>query len=122
MQLPCIPLFNTLKAFNACVQQHPTHSEGLQRAAWPCSACRRALWVQEKFKHFKDLWRLHVATWAWEQLPGKGGPNGRSGHRMALHGNQLLIFGGFNDSGKSTTCGLPCVYAQPVCDPPTCWG
>ena len=61
--------------------------------------------MQEKFRHFKELWRLHVASWAWEQLPGKGGPNGRSGHRMALHGHRIVLFGGFNDSGKSTTCG-----------------
>ena len=56
-----------------------------------------------------------MASWAWEQLPGKGGPNGRSGHRMALHGSQLLIFGGFNDSGKSTMCGLPCVRSHALC-------
>ena len=76
---------------------------------WPDTwADKHRMGAQEKFKHYRELWRLHVATWAWEQLPGKGGPNGRSGHRMALHGSKLLIFGGFNDSGKSTTCGLPC--------------
>ena len=60
--------------------------------------------LQEKYRQFRDLWRLEVSSWTWEQLPAKGGPSGRSGHRMALHGSQLLIFGGFSDSGKSTTC------------------
>ena len=59
---------------------------------------------QEKYRQFRDLWRLSVSDWTWEQLPAKGGPQGRSGHRMALHESSLVIFGGFNDSGKSTTC------------------
>lgn len=58
--------------------------------------------LQEKFKHYKDLWRLDLESWEWEQLPGKGGPCARSGHRMALHRNRLLLFGGFQDTGKET--------------------
>lgn len=34
-------------------------------------------------------------SYEWEQLPGKGGPSARSGHRMALWKHQLLLFGGF---------------------------
>ena len=66
--------------------------------------------AQENFKHYRDLWRLDLERHTWELLPGKGGPPGRSGHRMALHKYKLVVFGGFNDSGK--TC--QCVPWQPV--------
>lgn len=59
---------------------------------------------QEKFRHYSDLWRLNLADWTWEQIPSKGGPSPRSGHRMVLHGKQLLLFGGFFDNGKETRC------------------
>ncbi|KAK9802848.1 hypothetical protein WJX73_007641 [Symbiochloris irregularis] len=58
---------------------------------------------QEKFRHFRDLWRLDLASWQWEQLPARGGPNARSGHRMAVHKDSLLLFGGFHDGGKACT-------------------
>ncbi|CAL8469827.1 g9369 [Coccomyxa elongata] len=57
---------------------------------------------QEKFKHYRDLWRLNLESYAWEQLPGRAGPNARSGHRMAVHKDRLIIFGGFHDNGKQT--------------------
>ena len=57
----------------------------------------------EKFRHFKDVWRLDVSTWAWEQLPGKGGPAARSGHRAAAYKQSFLLFGGFSDDGSSVT-------------------
>ena len=63
---------------------------------------------QEKFKHYRDLWRLNLETWHWELLPGKGGPCARSGHRMALHGSRLVLFGGFADTGKDTACASRC--------------
>eukprot|EP00884_Botryococcus_braunii_P008682 jgi/Botrbrau1/17815/Bobra.0127s0060.1 len=56
----------------------------------------------EKFRHFKELWRLDVATKTWEELPGRGGPSARSGHRMAIWKNRLIVFGGFEDTGKRT--------------------
>lgn len=59
---------------------------------------------QENFKHYKDMWRLNSETWEWEQLPGRGGPSARSGHRMALHKHSIILFGGFQDTGKVTTC------------------
>ena len=37
-------------------------------------------------------------SYEWEQLPGRGGPSARSGHRMALHKNKLLLFGGFYET------------------------
>jgi hypothetical protein len=57
---------------------------------------------QEKFRHYGDLWRLDLADWRWEQLPSRGGPSPRSGHRMALHKGRLLLFGGFFDAGRET--------------------
>ncbi len=60
--------------------------------------------LQEKFRHYNDLWRLSLADWKWEQLPGKGGPSPRSGHRMVLYKNTILLFGGFFDTGKETRC------------------
>ena len=56
---------------------------------------------QERFHHYRDLWRFDLNANAWEQLPNKGGPSARSGHRMVAHpkGKSLLLFGGFYDTG-----------------------
>lgn len=55
-----------------------------------------------QLRHFKDLWRLDLRTWEWECLDkvvkGKG-PSARSGHRMTVHKNQLVVFSGFFDTG-----------------------
>ncbi|EFN58682.1 hypothetical protein CHLNCDRAFT_19775, partial [Chlorella variabilis] len=83
----------------------------LPRTSHQAVCTRTALWVwggeftslnQEKFRHYRDLWRLNLADWTWEQIPSKGGPSPRSGHRMALHGKRILLFGGFFDNGKET--------------------
>lgn len=58
--------------------------------------------LQEKFRHYGDLWRLSLVDWRWEQLPGKGGPSPRSGHRMAVYKSTIVLFGGFFDNGKET--------------------
>lgn len=55
-----------------------------------------------QFRHYGDLWRLNLTDWTWEQIPSKGGPLPRSGHRMVLAGKRLVLFGGFHDSGKET--------------------
>ncbi|GIL55654.1 hypothetical protein Vafri_11205 [Volvox africanus] len=57
---------------------------------------------QERFHHYKDLWRLDLTTWEWDCLPTKGGPSARSGHRMGLQPlrNRVLLFGGFYDTGR----------------------
>jgi hypothetical protein len=54
----------------------------------------------ERFRHYRDLWRLDTGTWAWESLPVRGGPAARSGHRMVPHKAGFLLFGGFADDGK----------------------
>jgi hypothetical protein len=33
--------------------------------------------LQERFHHYKDLWRLDVTTWKWEQLSLRGAPSAR---------------------------------------------
>uniref|UniRef100_A0A383WDZ9 DUF4110 domain-containing protein n=1 Tax=Tetradesmus obliquus TaxID=3088 RepID=A0A383WDZ9_TETOB len=55
---------------------------------------------QERFMHFRDLWRLDLSTNEWDQLPLKGGPSARSGHRIAVHKGRALLFGGFYDNGR----------------------
>jgi len=32
---------------------------------------------QERFLHYKDLWRLDLSNWSWEQLTLRGGPSAR---------------------------------------------
>ncbi|CAN0173591.1 unnamed protein product, partial [Laminaria digitata] len=53
----------------------------------------------EQFHHYKDFWRLNIKTNAWEKLemPGKA-PSARSGHRMVVWRNQLVLFGGFYEA------------------------
>ncbi|CAI5459880.1 unnamed protein product [Closterium sp. Yama58-4] len=53
---------------------------------------------QERFHHFKDLWRLDLNRNEWEQLNLKGAPSPRSGHRMVLYKQKILLFGGFYDN------------------------
>ena len=56
---------------------------------------------QERFHHYRDLWRLDLQENTWENLPNKNGPSARSGHRLVSHpkGKSLLLFGGFYDTG-----------------------
>ncbi|KAJ9507167.1 hypothetical protein QJQ45_004829 [Haematococcus lacustris] len=55
---------------------------------------------QERFHHFKELWRLDLTNWSWDALPCKSGPSGRSGHRMVAYKNKVLLFGGYYDNGR----------------------
>ena len=53
-----------------------------------------------QFYHYKDFWRFHVGTNKWELLDAKGGPSQRSGHRMVVWRNFILVFGGFYDVSR----------------------
>mmetsp|Transcript_35362 Transcript_35362/g.89532 ORF Transcript_35362/g.89532 Transcript_35362/m.89532 type:complete len:561 (-) Transcript_35362:2296-3978(-) len=55
---------------------------------------------QERFHHFKELWRLDLGSWEWDSLPLKGGPTARSGHRMVAHKGRIILFGGYYDTGR----------------------
>eukprot|EP01061_Rhynchopus_euleeides_P006065 TRINITY_DN15146_c0_g1_i2.p1 TRINITY_DN15146_c0_g1~~TRINITY_DN15146_c0_g1_i2.p1 ORF type:complete len:406 (+),score=203.18 TRINITY_DN15146_c0_g1_i2:62-1219(+) len=55
---------------------------------------------QSQFYHHKDLWRLNLNTWQWEEckVKEKSSPQPRSGHRMTLWKRTVLMFGGFHDT------------------------
>lgn len=57
---------------------------------------------QGTFYHYNDFWRLEPASREWTKLEGKGGPPGRSGHRMTYHKNYIILFGGFQDTSQTT--------------------
>ncbi len=107
----------------ACHLPAPNRALGMRRARFDARACAP---TQERFLHYKDLWRLDLTTWQWEQLTLRGGPSARcaacarcggrrarslltrtrlrasSGHRMVVYKAKLLIFGGFYDASKET--------------------
>ncbi len=58
---------------------------------------------QHKFHHYRDFWMLDLVTWSWEQVQAKNSPSARSGHRMALVKDKLLLFGGFFDNLREVT-------------------
>jgi len=55
---------------------------------------------QERFHHYRDLWRLNLTDYAWAELKtaNKGGPSARSGHRMCVWRRKLVVFGGYYDT------------------------
>ena len=53
-----------------------------------------------QFYHYKDFWRFHVGTNKWELISAKGSPSQRSGHRMVVWRNFILVFGGFYDVSR----------------------
>ncbi|CAD7702273.1 unnamed protein product [Ostreobium quekettii] len=55
---------------------------------------------QERFHHYRDLWRFNLEASTWESLPMRRGPTARSGHRMAVYKNKIYLFGGFYDTGR----------------------
>ncbi|KAG6620852.1 Kelch repeat-containing protein [Phytophthora cinnamomi] len=105
-------------------QQAPSDAEALRDAAWksisspntPPPRCshqaavyRDHLYVfggefatADQFHHYRDLWRLDLKTNAWEELEVKGGPSPRSGHRMVVWRNYLVVFGGFYEAARET--------------------
>eukprot|EP00644_Phytophthora_capsici_P012416 jgi/Phyca11/121937/e_gw1.46.430.1 len=56
----------------------------------------------DQFHHYRDLWRFDLKTNAWEELEVKGGPSPRSGHRMVVWRNYLVVFGGFYEAARET--------------------
>jgi N-acetylneuraminic acid mutarotase len=53
-----------------------------------------------QFYHYKDFWRYHCGTNAWELVDAKNGPSQRSGHRMVVWRNYIIVFGGFYDVSR----------------------
>lgn len=58
---------------------------------------------QNTFYHYSDTWLLDCSTKEWTKIEQKNGPSARSGHRMTVWKNFLILHGGFRDLGTSTT-------------------
>lgn len=58
---------------------------------------------QSTFHHYSDTWVLDIETKEWAKVEEKKGPSGRSGARMAVWKNYVVLFGGFRDLGTHTT-------------------
>jgi hypothetical protein len=59
--------------------------------------------TESHFNHFSDLWSFNPKSLQWKNLTSvaKGSaPSPRSGHRASVWGNSIVVFGGFNDTGK----------------------
>jgi hypothetical protein len=55
----------------------------------------------DQFHHYRDMWALDVKTNIWREIPPKGDvPSPRSGHRMVVWRNYLVLFGGFYEALK----------------------
>ncbi|KAG0142547.1 hypothetical protein CROQUDRAFT_50169 [Cronartium quercuum f. sp. fusiforme G11] len=57
---------------------------------------------QTSFHHYRDLWCFDLATHTWERINTKAMPSARSGHRMTVWKQWIILFGGFHDVGVRT--------------------
>lgn len=57
---------------------------------------------QNTFYHYGDTWVLDADTKEWTKIESKRGPTARSGHRMTVWKNYILLHGGFKDLGTSS--------------------
>ncbi|CEM28812.1 unnamed protein product [Vitrella brassicaformis CCMP3155] len=56
-----------------------------------------------EFHHFRDLWRFDCKANAWSVVETTGtSPSPRSGHRMVVWRNFLVLFGGFYETVRET--------------------
>ncbi|KAL7013819.1 hypothetical protein ACKWTF_015602 [Chironomus riparius] len=53
------------------------------------------------FDHYRDLWKFSIAGKKWEHVKAPNGPSARSGHKMILHKERIILFGGFHDNNQS---------------------
>ena len=58
---------------------------------------------QNTFYHYSDSWLFDCSTREWTKIEQKNGPSARSGHRMTIWKNFIILHGGFRDLGTSTT-------------------
>ncbi|CAH00205.1 Kel3p [Kluyveromyces lactis] len=58
---------------------------------------------QNTFYHYSDSWLFDCSSKEWTKVEQKNGPSARSGHRMAIWKNFIILHGGFRDLGTSTT-------------------
>jgi len=57
---------------------------------------------ETQFFHYKDFWQFDLKTNQWDKLEIKQKPSARSGHRMAVWKNYIVLFGGFYDNYVQT--------------------
>lgn len=55
-----------------------------------------------KFYHYRDMWEYSVETKSFKEIYCPKGPSPRSGHRMILYKQYLVLFGGFYETNQST--------------------
>lgn len=58
---------------------------------------------QSTFYHYGDTWVLDAESKEWDKIDQKKGPLPRSGHRMCVWKNYVIMHGGFRDLGALTT-------------------
>lgn len=58
---------------------------------------------QTTFYHYGDTWILDADTKEWAKIDIKKGPSARSGHRMTVWKNYIILHGGFRDLGTMST-------------------
>jgi hypothetical protein len=61
--------------------------------------------TNEKYHHYKDLWRFDVKKNFFEECKSRGGspPAARSGHRAVVWRHYMIIFGGFQEELRAET-------------------
>ncbi|TFK33534.1 hypothetical protein BDQ12DRAFT_690974 [Crucibulum laeve] len=57
---------------------------------------------QNSFHHYGDFWCFNIPTHSWDRIETKIRPSSRSGHRMAVWKQYIVLFGGFYDPGITT--------------------
>ncbi|KAI7959407.1 hypothetical protein MJO28_003198 [Puccinia striiformis f. sp. tritici] len=57
---------------------------------------------QTTFHHYRDMWCFDLSTHSWERIETKIQPSARSGHRMVVWKQWIILFGGFHDVGIRT--------------------
>lgn len=55
----------------------------------------------DQFHHYRDLWALDLKSHHWTEIHPRGDcPSARSGHRMVVWRNFIVLFGGFYEAAK----------------------
>lgn len=57
--------------------------------------------TNNQFFHYQDTWRFDIASNRWTRFECKKGPSARSGHRMLVWRNYIVLFGGFHQAVTS---------------------
>ncbi|OAV87349.1 hypothetical protein PTTG_00591 [Puccinia triticina 1-1 BBBD Race 1] len=57
---------------------------------------------QTTFHHYRDMWCFDLTSHSWERIETKVQPSARSGHRMVVWKQWIILVGGFHDVGVRT--------------------